>query len=56
MQYYYENSKGEEIGPIDEDILIDKARKGEIASNTLVRNSMVRTFKEAESVGPEESR
>jgi len=50
MQYYYENSKGEEIGPIDEDILIDKARKGEIASNTLVRNSMVRTFKEAEKI------
>ncbi len=50
MQYYYENSKGEEIGPIDEDILIDKARKGEITSDTLVRNTMVRVFKEAEKI------
>ena len=50
MQYYYENSKGEEIGPIDEDILIDKARKGEITSDTLIRNTMVRVFKEAEKI------
>ena len=50
MQYYYENSKGEEIGPIDEDILIDKARKGEISSDTLVRNAMVRVYKEAEKI------
>ena len=50
MQYYYENSQGEEIGPIDEDVLIDRARKGEITSSTLVRNSMVRTFKAAEKI------
>lgn len=50
MQYYYENSQGEEIGPIDEDLLIDRARKGEITATTPVRNSMVRGYKNAEKI------
>lgn len=50
MQYYYENSQGEEIGPIDEDLLIDRARKGQIQADTPVRNAMVKTFKNAEKI------
>ncbi|MCM8541767.1 MAG: RDD family protein [Lentisphaeraceae bacterium] len=50
MQYYYENSQGKEIGPIDEDILIDRARKGEITATTPVRNAMVRGYKNAEKI------
>lgn len=50
MQYYYENSHGEEVGPVDEDILIERAKKGVITSETLVRNSMVRTYKPADKI------
>ncbi len=50
MQYYYENSRGETVGPIDEDLIIEIARRGEINSETLVRNTMVRTFKPADKI------
>lgn len=50
MQYYYENSQGEEIGPIDEDLLIDRARKGQISADTPVRNAMVKSYKNAEKI------
>ena len=50
MEYYYKNSQDKEIGPIDEDLLIDKARRGEITSTTPVRNSMVRVYKDAEKI------
>ena len=50
MDYYYLDSSGKEVGPIDQDILIGKANNGEIGPNTEVRNSMVRTFKPAEKV------
>ena len=50
MQYYYLDSRGNEVGPIDQDILIGKANSGEISPNTDVRNSMVKTFKPAEKI------
>ena len=50
MQYYYLNDKDQEVGPVDQDILIGRAQSGEITSTTLVRNSMVKAFKPASKV------
>ena len=50
MDYYYKDAKGNEIGPVDQDILIGRAQSGEITSVTEVRNSMVKTFKPAQKV------
>ena len=50
MQYFYEDSKGNEVGPVDQDLLIDRAKSGIISPQTPVRNSMVKTFKEAEKI------
>ena len=50
MDYFYQNEDKEEIGPVDEDILIARAKSGEINSETPIRNSMVKSYKPASKV------
>ncbi|MCM8535803.1 MAG: RDD family protein [Lentisphaeraceae bacterium] len=50
MEYYYLTANNQEQGPISEDNLIQLAQSGKINNSTPVRNTMVRTFKDAEKV------
>jgi uncharacterized RDD family membrane protein YckC len=50
MEYFYQDPKGEEIGPISEEHLINLAKDGSIDKETQVRNAMVKSFKAAEKV------
>lgn len=50
MEYYYQDSAGNEIGPVSEEHLINLAKEGKIKENSQVRNAMVKSFKNAEKV------
>jgi hypothetical protein len=50
MDYFYLTLDSKEEGPIDEDILISRAKSGIITPETPVRNGMVKSYKLANKV------
>jgi len=50
MKYYIQKKNGDEMGPIDEDILINMAKKNDISASTPVRNTLVTAFKPAKKI------
>lgn len=50
MEYFIQDKKGKEQGPIDQGTLKDWAKKGQIQPNTNVRNSMMKAWKPAKDI------
>lgn len=50
MEYFVQDRKGKELGPIDQGTLKDWAKKGEVKPNSNVRNSLMKNWKPAKDI------
>lgn len=50
MEYFIQDTKGQEQGPIDQGTLIDWAKKGQVTPQTNVRNTLMKNWKLAKDI------
>ena len=50
MEYFVQDRKGKELGPIDQGTLKDWAKKGQVKPNSNVRNTLMKSWKSAKDI------